>query len=92
MIWTPPSNPNHTRTHTGRVIAMGPPALACTVDKMGRCVSSSCAHPEVPHGFEIGDEVIYHYVHHQAAHTRLWPEDGKPASWVPQTSVDAVIE
>lgn len=64
--------------HRGRVLGMGPPALT----KQGH---------EVPHGFTVGDEVLFHWVHNERGFTRPW-EDGEPAAWIPQEAVDAVIE
>ena len=90
-LWVPDANPDHTHTHVGTVLSLGPPALCCTVDKMGRCVSRTCKHVEVPHHFDVGDRVIYHFIHHQSAWTMPWT-DGRPATYVPQTCVDAVIE
>jgi hypothetical protein len=65
-------------THTGRVLALGPPART----KAGA---------EVAHGFTVGDLVQYHFVHNQAAATMPWV-DGEPATWVPQECVDGVWE
>jgi co-chaperonin GroES (HSP10) len=64
--------------HRGRVLAMGAPMLTPTG-------------AEVPHGFEVGDEVIFHWAHHEKSWTREWV-DGEPAAWVPQWAVDAVVE
>lgn len=63
--------------HIGRVLAMGPPA------RTARGV-------EVPHGFEVGDRVVFHWGHLEKAWTREWI-DGEPAAWVPQQFVDAVF-
>jgi co-chaperonin GroES (HSP10) len=63
--------------HRGEVLAMGPPA------QLPNGV-------EVPHGFEVGDTVLFHWEHHEAGNTREW-SDGQPACWVPQWAVDAVI-
>lgn len=45
---------------------------------------------EIPHGFAVGDEVIFHWAHLETAWTVEW-EDGKLAACVPQECVDAVI-
>lgn len=64
--------------HRGKVLQVGPPAL--TVDGV-----------EVPQEFKEGDDVIFHFEHHEKSWTRPW-SDGEPAIWVPQQAVDAVIE
>lgn len=64
--------------HVGRVLAKGPPAMTA------RGV-------EVPHGFEVGDRVFFHWHHLEKAWTREWI-DGEPACWVPHQFVDAVID
>lgn len=79
-LWTPTPGARETRTHTGRVLALGPPA---------RLNGSGV---EVPHGFVVGDLVQYHFTSHQDAATRTWPPDGKPATWVQQENVDGVWE
>ena len=43
-------------------------------------------------GCEVGDVVQYHFEHHQEASTLVWPDDGKPCTYLPQRCVDAVIE
>lgn len=63
--------------HRGIVLAMGAPMLT------PRGV-------EVPHGFAVGDDVLFHWAHHEKAWTREWV-DGLPACWVPQAFVDAVV-
>lgn len=64
--------------HIGEVIAMGAPALT----KKGA---------EVPHGFAVGDTVIFHWEHNEEQFTRPWT-DGKLACWMTQRCVDAVVE
>jgi co-chaperonin GroES (HSP10) len=64
-------------SHRGTVLAMGAPAL--TRRDM-----------EVPPGFSVGDEVVFHWTHLEKAWTRPWI-DGHPAVWVPQACVDAVV-
>ncbi len=76
-IWTPERRQREITTHRGTVLAMGPPALI--FDRY-----------EVPYDFDVGDVVQYHFAHHREAWTHPWT-DGKPATWVPQASVDAVI-
>ena len=78
VLWSPDEAPRQVKTHRGRVLGLGAPAL-----EHGKV--------EVPHGFKVGDEVIYHFTHHQEAHTRLWV-DGEEATWIPQGNVDGVIE
>lgn len=92
VIWTPEDKARSVKTHRGTVLGLGPPALNCPMDKLGRCTSLTCKHVEVPYMFGVGDTVQFHYAHHQEAHTRTWPPDGRLATWVPQGSVDAVIE
>lgn len=74
-------NPNavaRRRTwHIGEVLGIGKPAL----DKWNH---------EVPYGFDVGDRVIFHFIHNEDAHTRDW-SDGKRAVWIPQMAVDCVV-
>jgi hypothetical protein len=81
-LWTPEPGQRQVTTHTGRVLAMGPPA---------RLHLKSADAPEVPHGFEVGAVVQFHFVHNMEAHTRMWV-DGDPAVWIPQSCIDAVWE
>ena len=78
VIWSPEGKRKDVRTHRGVVLGMGAPALNGTV--------------EVEPGFKVGDVVQYHFMHHEEAHTREWPEDGTKACWIPQNCIDAVIE
>ena len=80
ILWTPEDRPRQVRTHRGRVLAMGPPS---------RLVDLPDA-PEVPWGFGVGDVIQYHFEHHQEAWTCPWPDDGLPATWLPQAFVDGV--
>lgn len=64
--------------HIGRVLAMGPPATT------SRGV-------EVPHGFAVGDRVVFVWTHLEKAWTRNWLDD-EPAAWLPQQNVMAVLE
>ena len=86
VVWTPKEGARQIHTHRGVVLALGPPSL---LDFMvdGRVVT----HP-VPWDFAVGDVVQYHWEHNEEAFTKPWPDDGKPASWVPQRCVDGVIE
>jgi hypothetical protein len=79
-LWTPAPGARDVRTHTGRVLALGPPA---------RLNGSG---PEVPHGFAVGDLVQFHFTHLEKAATNPWPPDGKLAIWVPQQNIDGVWE
>lgn len=65
-------------SHRGIVLAKGPPAL-----KYGH---------EVPHLFEVGDEVVYVYGAARVEEGRrsIWT-DGEPCVWVTQEEVQAVI-
>ncbi len=63
--------------HRGEVLAKGPPALHGV--------------HEVPHGFEVGDTVLFHFGHNEKAFTRPWT-DGEPAVWLPQQAISAVLE
>lgn len=65
-------------SHRGRVLAMGAPAYAPD----GRS--------EVPHGFEVGDEVVFIWRHNEREYTRTWT-DGEPCCWVAQEHVQAVM-
>ena len=75
-LWTPGPGQREQKTHRGVVLAIGKPAIH------GKC--------EVPWGFDVGDVVQFHFEHNQEAATRTWPEDGKPATWLPQVCVVAV--
>lgn len=75
-LWTPPQKQN---THRGVVLGLGPPAT----DDNG---------VEQPWGFGVGAVVQYVWTHHERNFTVPWPDDGKPASWIPQSNVLAVIE
>lgn len=77
IIWRPAPGQRQISTHRGTVLAIGAPAI----DKHGN---------EIPHGFEVGDEVQFHWEMSEEAHTRVWPGDGKPACWVRQFAVDGV--
>jgi len=90
-IWTPAEHASKVRTHRGTVLALGPPALRSSMRWDATEREWIFRQIEVPHGFAAGDEVIYQFVHHQQNWTREWV-DGKPATWVPQEAVDAVIE
>lgn len=83
VLWTPEQGPRQVRTHRGVVLGLGPPAR----------LTASPTSPEVPHGFEVGDVVQFHFgaVGTQVARTRAWT-DGKPATWLTQAEVDAVWE
>jgi hypothetical protein len=80
-LWTPTRGQNDVTTHVGRVLAKGPPAR----------LTDHPHSPEVPHGFEVGDVVQYHFgaMGTQEARTRAWI-DGKPATWMTQAEIDAV--
>lgn len=78
-IWMPSRDAYEVKTHRGVVIAKGEPAIV-----HGK--------HEVPHGFEVGDVVQYHFTHLEKGWTVPWPEDGEPVTYVPQENVDAVIE
>jgi co-chaperonin GroES (HSP10) len=77
-LWTPSPNPRKVTTHTGRILALGPPAL-------------HHGHP-VPHEYQVGDLVQFHFNHLEELLTNDWPLDGKPAIWLPQKDIDAVWE
>jgi hypothetical protein len=84
-LWMPDEAPRQVKTHRGVVLALGEPARTpVTWDGKG-------GH-EVPFGFAVGDVVQYHFEHHQEAWTMTWPADGKPATWLAQHNVDAVLE
>lgn len=78
LLWKDPKS-KQVRTHRGRVIALGPPSLI--YDRF-----------EVPWEFEVGALIQFHMNHHWDAHTRPWPPDGIDALWIPQNSIDAVID
>jgi co-chaperonin GroES (HSP10) len=85
-IWTPDPNPRQVRTHRGVVLALGPRATTPKTYDGDSWGGGS----DVPYGFDVGDVVQYHFHNHnQAAYTMAW-EDGEPATWMPQESVDGV--
>ena len=65
-------------SHRGRVLALGPPAL-------------NPAGQEVPHGFGVGDTVIYVWNHNEAEFTKPWT-DGEECCWIAQEEVIGVID
>jgi len=64
--------------HRGRVVAMGEPART----RKGA---------EVPHGFNVGDLIVFHWAHLESAWTFEWP-DGSRVACIPQECVDGVYE
>jgi co-chaperonin GroES (HSP10) len=91
LIWHPQQRPDTERaedkslgilaqsSHRGHVLAMGAPAL-----RYGH---------EVPHGFTVGDEVVFVYATGQvesARNSRLF--DDEPCVWVAQEEVIAVVD
>ena len=85
FLWTPDANPRQVKTHQGVVLAMGAPARTPMSVDGERWIGGV----EIPHGFEVGDVVQYHFEHHQEAWTMAW-EDGSPATWLAQKNVDGV--
>ena len=84
-FWLPEPSGWDKRTHRGIVLALGEPARTpVRWDGTGGA--------EIPFGFRVGDIVQYHFEHHQDAWTQPWPDDGKPATWLAQSNVDAVWE
>ena len=71
-------NPREEKSHRGTVLALGDPA---------ECPNGA----PIPWGCEVGDEVVYVWHHMEKLTTAPW-DDGKPASWVPHTSILAVVE
>lgn len=63
--------------HRGTVLAMGSPATRHGHD--------------VPHGFKVGDRVLFHWIHNEKSWTFPWT-DGDTAAVIPQECVDAVLE
>ena len=77
-IWTPtPSNPRDVTSHRGIVLALGPPSIVGGV--------------EIPHGFKVGDTVLYHWEHNEKGSTAAWG-DVPDAKWLMQREIDAVVE
>ncbi len=77
QLWTPDPNPRQVTTHTGRVLALGPPAR-------------TAGGAEVPYGFGVGDLVLYRFTFLEKLSTNTWED--QPAHWVPQVDVTAVWE
>jgi co-chaperonin GroES (HSP10) len=65
------------KSHVGTVLAMGAPA-------------QTSQGVDVPHGFDVGDRVCFHWVNYEAGFTRPWT-DGEMACWIPQAAVDGVV-
>lgn len=81
------ASPREIVTHRGVVLAMGNPAIL-----HGTLADHETpADHEVPHGFVVGDMVQFHFAGHEGGRTHEW-EDGKPAVWLAQHEIDAVIE
>jgi co-chaperonin GroES (HSP10) len=76
VIWTPEDK--EQRHHRGTILALGKPAL-------------TEGHAEVPWECAVGDEVIFTWQHNEKEFTKTWT-DGKPACWIPQKLVHAVVE
>lgn len=76
LIVEPPRRERDVKIHRGIVVGLGAPS------KLGEFQDA----PEVPWGFNVGDEIVYVFVHHKDAHTRPW-EDGKDAVWIPQACI-----
>jgi co-chaperonin GroES (HSP10) len=77
ILVLPDDSPREVKTHRGVVLALGPPAW-----KGDR---------EVPWECEVGDVVQYHWEKQERAWTLPWT-DGKPAAWLHQHEIDAVVE
>ena len=78
IFWTPDANPRDVKTHRGIVLGLGKPALVAN-------------RHEVAHGYEVGDEVLFHFERNEGGATHPWV-DGKPALWMAQWEIDAVVE
>ncbi len=78
VVWTPEEKARSVKIHRGRVLAMGPPA-------------EMPSGAPVPHGFDVGDVVLYTWTHNEKAFTMPWV-DGENASWIPQVNVQAVLD
>lgn len=76
-LWTPTPKPREVTTHTGRVLALGPPAL-------------TPGGVEVEHGYSVGDLVLYRFTFLEKVSANTW--EGTPAHWIPQVDVVAVWE
>lgn len=74
-LWTPTPSARQTTTHTGRVLALGPPAR-------------TAGGVEVPYGFAVGDLVQFHYEFLEKMARNMW--EGEEAVWVPQSDCDGV--
>lgn len=76
-LWTPDPTPRQVRTHTGRVLALGPPAR-------------TAGGVEVPHEYKVGDLVEFFFTHLEVMATNEW--EGQKATWVPQSNISGVWE
>jgi len=76
---------------TGRVDVPCDPDPSLVYDKCFRCGGSGgLGGVEVPYGFDVGDTVLFHWVHLEKGWTVEWV-DGEAAAVVPQECVDAVV-
>jgi co-chaperonin GroES (HSP10) len=92
LIWHPDHRPDTERTedksygnlaqssHRGRVLCFGPPALMYN-------------RHEVPHGFAVGDEVVFVYGAGlvETGRRSTWTDD-EPCLWVTQEEILAVVD
>jgi hypothetical protein len=76
-LWLPRPDEYKVKIHRGIVLGMGPSRLRGDL--------------EIPHGFEVGDEVLYIFTHLKDGWTLPWPLDGEPATWLPVENVQAVL-
>jgi hypothetical protein len=83
VLWTPEQGPRQIHTHRGIVLGLGLPAR----------LTEHPNSPEVPHGFDIGATIQFHFgaAGTQASRTRAWT-DGMPAIWLTQAEIDGVWE
>jgi co-chaperonin GroES (HSP10) len=77
-LWHPAENEREVKTHRGVVLALGEPAQVNGHD--------------VPWGFGVGDQVVYHHEKWEKGATRPWPPDGLDATWMGQVEIDGVWE
>jgi hypothetical protein len=83
------ANEREMKTHRGTVLAIGAPAILRGY-RLVDGVEVPTDH-EVPHGFEVGATVQFHFEGTERGRTTVW-NDGSTVLCMAQREIDAVIE